>query len=1121
MQTEHSPFPTDETLAAYIDGRLDEETRKRVVEHMAKCEECFETVIAARELTSQSTDVAGTNAAPFRRRRFLTTFAAAAAALLCAVIVIVARRTSHEPLGTIARLNAAAPRYRPVPGRLNAFEYHPLPPVTRGSDDSTEPKTDIWRVMSLAYDLNAEAQRTPTVENLHALGVAYVLTGEWNSAVAKLESAIERETGEDDAVKAIEKSKNVALLNDLSVANLAKAKHTNDSTRIATALESAERAWSLAQTPDVAWNRALAWEAMHVNGRALNAWRDYLRLDSTSAWSSEAATHLAKLEKPPQSSEWLRVRPSLEHAARHGQRAAVRSLISSYPLESRTLAEDELFTAWGRATTGGDAVAAASVAAEATAIGDALSDVNGETLVRDTAARVFGTSGAIRRKIALAHEQFGTALRLYGDRDITATERQLDQIEGAFRDLSDPFVERVTVLRASIAYYKNDYAGADAIISSLVDAPGFQMHHKSLHAHALWVRGSSRAARAMPFEAVADHRAALTDYTTLGEMQKVAAVQARLPADYDLAGDPDAAWSERIATFATLSQLQDSVDFLQLLLDSARVAMRQSENYAARALLDAELALCTDTRRIDLRVLRIRALLWRAELLDLFNEKAAARAERTESIALARSIPADEIRFFTMTSVDFLRARFADGIGADIGEIEDATQYARAHQHHSRIPDLLVAKAKAHVARGEVAAAHVAIEEAVADLDLQRSLITSFDGRAAFINSKRSVYAEAIGLALSAGDKEHAFRLLERNHACALGDDFNAASATGEGISTADVARLLPPAVAVVEFGVIADRLLIWLIRHGSVHFYERSLRDGEMAVAVRSFMGAIRSSNTLPGGGQLYELAVAPWLPEIGDARSVVFVPDGDLLDVPFSALSARPMTGCLLERFNVATAPSSTFLISREVRHSAASGRLAVLVASPGAGDDSDLSKLEGAAEEARQVNAMYRQTMLLDGKSATKVRFLAAASTATIIHFAGHAVPNTKMPALSALVLRESDGRTAFLYAHEIAAMKLRDAKVVVLSACATAHSARRFDGFSSLSRAFMAGGAHTVIGSSWPADDVPTEHLAVQLHNRLRAGEPPAVALRAVQLAAIGHVPPRDWAVFSVSGDISSV
>jgi anti-sigma factor RsiW len=36
---EHSAFPSDETLAAFIDGRLDEETRKRVVAHVADCED--------------------------------------------------------------------------------------------------------------------------------------------------------------------------------------------------------------------------------------------------------------------------------------------------------------------------------------------------------------------------------------------------------------------------------------------------------------------------------------------------------------------------------------------------------------------------------------------------------------------------------------------------------------------------------------------------------------------------------------------------------------------------------------------------------------------------------------------------------------------------------------------------------------------------------------------------------------------------------------------------------------------------------------------------------------------------------------------------------------------------
>src|SRR5213592_2494759 len=44
---EHSGFPSDETLAAFIDGKLDPETRTRVVEHMAQCPECYETFLGA------------------------------------------------------------------------------------------------------------------------------------------------------------------------------------------------------------------------------------------------------------------------------------------------------------------------------------------------------------------------------------------------------------------------------------------------------------------------------------------------------------------------------------------------------------------------------------------------------------------------------------------------------------------------------------------------------------------------------------------------------------------------------------------------------------------------------------------------------------------------------------------------------------------------------------------------------------------------------------------------------------------------------------------------------------------------------------------------------------------
>src|SRR5260221_5655479 len=41
---EHTGFPSDETLAAFLDGNLDPDTRRRVIEHMTTCEECYSVV---------------------------------------------------------------------------------------------------------------------------------------------------------------------------------------------------------------------------------------------------------------------------------------------------------------------------------------------------------------------------------------------------------------------------------------------------------------------------------------------------------------------------------------------------------------------------------------------------------------------------------------------------------------------------------------------------------------------------------------------------------------------------------------------------------------------------------------------------------------------------------------------------------------------------------------------------------------------------------------------------------------------------------------------------------------------------------------------------------------------
>jgi hypothetical protein len=89
-------------------------------------------------------------------------------------------------------------------------------------------------------------------------------------------------------------------VNETDDANQKRAmqeKHDRDQT----ALQLASGVWQRQHTPEAAWNRALAFEALGADADALQAWDDYLKLDSSSEWAKEAAKHRTLLveDLPP------------------------------------------------------------------------------------------------------------------------------------------------------------------------------------------------------------------------------------------------------------------------------------------------------------------------------------------------------------------------------------------------------------------------------------------------------------------------------------------------------------------------------------------------------------------------------------------------------------------------------------------------------------------------------------------------------------------------------------------------------------------------------------------------------------------------------------------------------
>ena len=151
------------------------------------------------------------------------------------------------------------------------------------------------------------------------------------------------------------------------------------------------------------------------------------------------------------------------------------------------------------------------------------------------------------------------------------------------------------------------------------------------------------------------------------------------------------------------------------------------------------------------------------------------------------------------------------------------------------------------------------------------------------------------------------------------------------------------------------------------------------------------------------------------------------------------------------------------------------------------------------------MYSRSELIEGRQATKVRFLDGAGRYGIVHFSGHGVANLRFPLQSRLVVESqterSDGSDS-LRADEIVRQAFPRTAVVVLGSCEGAEGAQvKGEGVLNLARPFLAAGVPMVIAGFAEITDRPARELFLKLHREISHGISPASALRRAQLGML--------------------
>jgi CHAT domain-containing protein len=264
----------------------------------------------------------------------------------------------------------------------------------------------------------------------------------------------------------------------------------------------------------------------------------------------------------------------------------------------------------------------------------------------------------------------------------------------------------------------------------------------------------------------------------------------------------------------------------------------------------------------------------------------------------------------------------------------------------------------------------------------------------------------------------------------------------------------------------------------------------------------------------QLHDLLITPIEEQFAGYSKLIIVPHASLHYLPFHALYNG--TSYLIERYEISYLPSSSSLrYCRETRPIAE--RSAVVVG------HSNGNHLPHAVEEARTIaNILNGQTFVEE--QASRAELSQAISNCRILHLAAHGDFRLDNPLFSGLALAGG-----WLTTMDIFNLRL-NASLVTLSACQTGRNVvGGGDELLGLMRAFLSGGAASVVLTLWSVEDRSTAQIMESFYRQMAANRNKGESLRHAQLKFIRkesdladqqpeyYAHPYFWAPFFLVGD----
>lgn len=1144
----------DELIEDYARGALSSSEQERFKSHFLSTRKRQQKLVMVQEIRRHASAVAAAPVSAPKSKSWRLWFLfprwklAALTVLLIALGIGVWRIFIYRSAidrGLIA-LNQAYSKQRPLESRITGFAYAPFS-ETRGTG---QPQVD-YRARDLSAVLLLEAvSDKPSGPALHALGRFYLTQQEFDKAISQFEEALKSSPN------------NANLQGDLGAALLEQARvlsSRNESAKgfenLAASLEHLERALKL--NPDLQealFNKALCLQSMTLTNQAREAWTQYLQHDPSSPWAEEAKRKLQLLtesKKPTSSSEVLT--DYLDAFSRSDHERAWRIISQTREMITGRMVTFQLARNFLSADATGRTEEAAQLLQALKYIGSLELERSGDPFVAELAdyyARIRHTDHAVlaqaQAEITAGYEQCLTSN--YDSAISHFTKAQL-----LFTTASDIWEAKLT--EYWIGYCQSqaeELRESNIILGSLADYCK-DHNYKWLLSLAIGWTANNYGLLNEHSKAVRHDRQALELAEAISDSYHIQRLNTHLGLQYSYVGRYDRALDHyyRSLTLAAITASAPRQTWRNFAFTSE--TLYAIKDYAAAASFEKE-ALELAVSELKDPTLIHRSYIHLAAIYSDQQQYDEAVGYAESSMRVAQSIQDDsaarlianshrQLAYISRRSGNCEQALLHYNQAIELSAGKD--NVLRSYETHKGLLLCYITVNDTQAVRRELSLVMQLFEG-------NRASIQEEQNRNTFFDNEQSVYDLAIDYEFKQADYKQAFAYSEESRARSLLDALHGGAAISEAggepdvlfssvshpLSLMEIKKRIPARVQVIQYSVLKDRLLIWLLSKTQFEVIEVKIPREQIEASVHDYVQLVSENNESQQAAvkreaaALYGQLISPVVARLNKNDVVCVVTDKALFHLPFASLIS-PTGEYFITDFSLLVAPSlSALVLCSEAAQARSQSKDESLLSVGNPTFDRhlypDLPDLPHATKEAREVTDFYPRATMYIGPAALKESIEREMANVDVMHFACHYLVDETSPMNSKLLLatnprnRNSNGDGA-IAAYEILKHKLWRPRLVVLSACQT--NIERYyggEGMIGLSRTFVSAGAPVVVASQWLVDSDATAELMIKFHDyRKRRGLPTVEALRRAQIDLLSdpderYQQPFYWAAFVVMG-----